>query len=63
MCNEYLMKCDALSDLISFVKLKKLEKHPWSSVTFSKVNTKLYPEISRISLLGTILESRHVCKK
>ena len=29
--------CDALSDLVPFVQLKKREKHPWRSVTFSKV--------------------------
>ena len=31
------MTCDALYDLISFVQLKKREKYPWKSVTFSKV--------------------------
>ena len=29
--------CDALGDLGSFVLFKKREKHPWRSVTFSKV--------------------------
>ena len=29
--------CDALYDLVPFVQFKKREKHPWSSVTFSKV--------------------------
>ena len=29
--------CDALRDLVPFVKFNKLEKHPWRSVTFSKV--------------------------
>ena len=33
-CNH---KCDALRDLVSFVQFKKREKHPWRSVTFSKV--------------------------
>ena len=28
---------DILCDLISFVQFKKREKHPWRSVTFSKV--------------------------
>ena len=28
---------DALRDLVSFVQFKKREKHPWRSVTFSKV--------------------------
>ena len=29
--------CDALRDLVPFVQFKKREKHPWRSVTFSKV--------------------------
>ena len=29
--------CDALFDLVPFVKVKKREKYPWGSVTFSKV--------------------------
>ena len=29
--------CDALHDLVQFVKFKKCEKHPWKNVTFSKV--------------------------
>ena len=29
--------CDALHDLVPFVQFKKREKHPWTSVTFSKV--------------------------
>ena len=28
---------DVLRDLVPFVQFKKLEKHPWKSVTFSKV--------------------------
>ena len=28
---------DALRDLIPFAQFKKLEKHPWRSVNFSKV--------------------------
>ena len=28
---------DALRDLVTFVQFKKREKHPWRSVTFSKV--------------------------
>ena len=30
--------CDALRDFVSFVQFKKLEKHPWRSVTFIKVS-------------------------
>ena len=29
--------CYALRDLVPFVQFKKREKHPWRSVTFSKV--------------------------
>ena len=29
--------CDALSDSVPFVQFEKREKHPWRSVTFSKV--------------------------
>ena len=29
--------CDALCDLVPFVQFKKREKHPWGTVTFSKV--------------------------
>ena len=32
-------KLDALRDLVSFVQFKKRKKHPWRSVTFSKVVT------------------------
>ena len=31
------MQCDVLQDLVPFVQFKKREKHPWRSVTFSKV--------------------------
>ena len=29
--------CGALRDLVPFVQFKKREKHPWRSVSFSKV--------------------------
>ena len=29
--------CDVLRDLVPFVQFKKREKHPWRSVTLSKV--------------------------
>ena len=32
-----LTKCDALRNLVPFVQFKKREKHPWRSITFSKV--------------------------
>ena len=31
--------CGVLHDLVSFVQFKNREKHPWRSVSFSKVNT------------------------
>ena len=31
--------CDALHDLVPFAQFKKREKHPWKSVTFSKVES------------------------
>ena len=30
-------KCDALRDLVPFLQFQKRKKHPWRSVTFSKV--------------------------
>ena len=29
--------CDALRDSVPYVQIEKREKHPWRSVTFSKV--------------------------
>ena len=39
--------CDALRDLVLFVQFKKREKHPWTSVNFSKV-----AGFSRLQALG-----------
>ena len=33
---------DALRDLVPFVQFKKRKKHPWRSITFSKVSLQLY---------------------
>ena len=33
----FMLICDALGDLVPFAQFKKCEKHPWWSVTFSKV--------------------------
>ena len=33
----YLNACDPLRYLVPFVQFKKREKHPWRSITFSKV--------------------------
>ena len=35
--NDVSQYCDALRDLVPFVQFKKLEKHQWRSVPFSKV--------------------------
>ena len=35
--NKHRKICDVLCDLVLFVQFKKREKHPWRSVTFSKV--------------------------
>ena len=34
--------CDILRSLVPFLQLKKCKKHPWRSVTFSKVSLQLY---------------------
>ena len=39
--------CDALRDLVPILQFKKREKHPWRSVTFSKV-TLLHGSFSRL---------------
>ena len=36
-CHKKVLICDALRDSVPFVQFKKQEKHPWKSVTFSKV--------------------------
>ena len=36
MWQSYLLICDALRDLVSFVQFKNHEKHPWSSATFRR---------------------------
>ena len=37
MTNWIYNKCDVLRDLIPLMQFKNREKHPWRSVTFSKV--------------------------
>ena len=37
ICGYKNVTCDALPDLVPLVQFKKLEKHPWRIVTFSKV--------------------------
>ena len=36
---DYFLKtiCDVLCDLVAFAQFKKREKHPWKTVTLSKV--------------------------
>ena len=36
LCMQYI-RCDVLHELVSFLQIKKREKHPLRSVTFSKV--------------------------
>ena len=36
------IKRDALFDLVTCVQFKKREKHPWRSVTFSKVSSFIF---------------------
>ena len=31
----FIVKCDALRDLVPFIQFKKCEKHPWRSVSFN----------------------------
>ena len=33
----FIFICDVLRDLVPFAQFQKREKHPWRSVTFSKV--------------------------
>ena len=42
MANIITFICDVLRDLVSFVQFKKREKHPWRSITLSKVAGYLY---------------------
>ena len=46
--------CDALRDLVPFVQFKKSEKHPWRSVTFSKVAVKKSATLLKVTI-------RHGC--
>ena len=47
----YFRICDALRDFVPFVQFKKREKHPWRSVTFSKVAS-FWPAVSlKVTLL------------
>ena len=41
--------CDALHDLVRSVQFKKREKHPWRSVTFSKIMYKWHQIAQRIT--------------
>ena len=41
--------CDSLGDLVPFTQIKEREKHPWRSVTFSKV-----ADVSYIWLVRTL---------
>ena len=58
--------CDALQDLVPFVQFEKREKHPWRSVTFSKVpgfNMQLYwKQCSSVSFFSRFLNCRNGTK-
>ena len=43
--------CDLLSNLVPFVQFKKREKHPWCSVTFSKVACFKPATLRKVALL------------
>ena len=43
---------DALRNLVTFVQLKKREKHSWKSVTFSKVETSLWSILRHMVLIS-----------
>ena len=50
--------CDALRNLVPFAQFKKREKHPWRSITFSKLTYTYYwmhNPVSDNSLLGGII--------
>ena len=46
---------DALRDLVTFLQFKKLEKHPFKSVTFSKERSQKRPLICFKMMLPYIL--------
>ena len=54
-CRQSLKKyrniCDALPDLVPFVQFKKREKHPWKSVTFSKVAASFGYKLTTVLIL------------
>ena len=43
--------CDALRNLVPFIQFKKREKHPWKSVTFSKVASEEPATLRKVTLL------------
>ena len=55
--------CDALHDLFSFVQFKKLEKHPWRSVTFSLQLSKEYHSFMVVFKVFKIVQMLPNCAK
>ena len=54
--------CDALRDSVTFAQFKKCEKHPWRSVTFSKVagfqTKKVLP---KLGYLKSVIHKQSTC--
>ena len=55
-----ILICDVLHDLVPFEQFKNREKHPWRSVTFSKVAG--YQIVQRITYISTRTSTSHVVK-
>ena len=54
--------CDVLRDLVPFVQFKKCEKHPWRSVTFSRVAGFLPTTLLKATLLHGCFSRFLICK-
>ena len=46
-----IQTCDALYNLVPFVQFKKCEKHPWRSLTFSKLSGERPATLLKATLL------------
>ena len=55
-----ILICDVLHDLVPFEQFKNREKHPWRSVTFSKVAG--YQIAQRTTYISTRTSTSHVVK-
>ena len=61
----WTLQCDALRDLVAFVRFKKLEKHPWRNITFSKVAgfSLVLAHFFKPGNLQLIKTDQNVCKR